>query len=373
MINKENNQKDVSNLINNPVKYRDFLLDFMIKNDASDMFLTVNEPPCVRVYNNVYRIKGFPPLNGNDVKELMKTLVENNEMKTFDEKLELDIGRGYEKRRFRINISRQQKNAMIVIRLFSKNIPTIDELKLPELFKELVKKHSGIILVAGPTGSGKSTTLAAMIQEINETQQKHIITIEDPIEYVFSPKKSVIEQKQLGSDVVSFAMALRSALRQNPNVILFGEMRDQDSVKNAITLAETGHLVISTIHSKSCAQTINKIIDSFGSEQQNQIRIQLSDTLIGIICQRLMRKQDGKGMALALEIMLNNTAISNLIRKNETKQINNIMQVNQNIGMQTLENNLIQLVEKGEIDLTTAMAVANDPKGMIEEMKLRKK
>jgi twitching motility protein PilT len=245
--------------------------------------------------------------------------------------LSADIGMSMHGRRYRVNVSRQRDHLMIVARLLEEKVPTVDERGLPQIFKQLTHKTNGIIFVAGPTGSGKSTTLAAMIEEINRNKARHIITIEDPIEYVFSPKKSIIEQKQLGKDVVTFASAMKYALRQRPDVILFGEARDPDSLRNAIALAETGHLVITTIHSRSAEQTINKIIAMFPADEQPQIRNQISENMTAIIIQKLLRTKDGKAMVPAHEILLNNTAVENTIRENKLNQIKNVIYTSRDI------------------------------------------
>lgn len=362
---------EIKNLIRNPDKYKDYLLQLMVDNDSSDMYLTCNEPPCIRIYDKVYRVNQLPKLDAENLTELAYMFMDELEWEQFRENLDIDLWHGYNWRRFRINISKQQKAIMIVFRLLAWKIPTCDDLKLPEIFRTLVTRKSWIILVAWPTWSWKSTTLAAMIEEVNRQFQKHIVTIEDPIEYVFTPQQSVIEQKQLWSDILSFSRALRAALRQKPDVILFWEMRDLESIQNAVTLAETWHLVLSTIHSKSSAQTVNKIIDSFPSDAQNQIRIQLSETLAAVISQRLCRKKSWKWMVAAHEIMINNTAIWNLIRENQIKQINNIIQTSRWTWMQLLEENLIELVENWTVDLDVATATANNPWYIISEVKNR--
>lgn len=353
-------------------KIRDNLLDLMIEKWCSDMYLTVSEPPCMRVDSQVVRLEHLNVLNEEIVWNIASSFLTDGEENLFLENRDVDLWWSHKDRRFRLNISKQQKNTMIVIRLLSAKVPTIDEVWLPNLFKDLVKKKWWIILLAWPTGCGKSTTLAALIQEINATENKHIITIEDPIEYVFTPSKSIIEQKQLWTDVLSFARALKSCLRQNPDVILFGEMRDPESIKYAITLAETGHLVLSTIHSKSSAQTISKIADSFPSDQQEQVRLQLSETLIAVVSQRLIRKKDGKWFVPAFEIMMNNTAVWNIIRKNEIEQLSNVLQTNKKFWMQTLEEHLIDLVLRDEIDLEEALRNANEPDYIINDLKTRR-
>lgn len=361
----------IMNLVRNPEKYRNYLLKMMIDNWSSDMYLTYWEPPSLRIHNQVYRINQLPKFTDDILSELAYMFMDDLEWEHFRENLDIDLWTSFEWRRFRVNISRQQKHIMVVARLLAEKIPTLDDLWLPDIFRDLVKRTSWIILMAWPTWSWKSTTLAAMIEEVNSKYQKHIITIEDPIEYVFEPKKAVVEQKQLGSDVLSFSKALKAALRQKPDVILFWEMRDLDSIKNAITLAETWHLVLSTIHSKSSSQTINKIIDTFPADQQNQVRVQLSETLLSVISQRLIRKKDWKWMVPAHEILVNNSAVSNLIRESQIKQINNVIQTNRWSWMQLLEEHLLELLEKWLIDLDSAIANSNEPNYIMWEVKNR--
>lgn len=349
-------------LTKKPADYLKYLLSIMIKTKASDMYLTLEESPVVRVYEQIHRIDQLPQMDHETLDAVGYQFLSDFEWERFRENLDIDVGYSYGWRRFRVNISRQQKSVMIVIRLLAEKIPTLQELGLPHIFFELINKRSGLIILAWPTWSWKSTTLAAMIEEINSSMWKHIITIEDPIEYVFEPKKSVIEQKQLWTDILSFPKALRSALRQKPDVVLFGEMRDLESIQNAITLAETGHLVLTTIHSKSASQTINKIIDAFPADQQNQIRIQLSETLLSIISQRLINKLDWTGVSIALEIMINTPAVANLIRENQTGQINNIIQTWKQNSMKLLEEDLQNLVDNKQISFEEALSNANLPK-----------
>lgn len=365
------NNKTLEQIIKNSEEYKNYLLEMMIENWASDMYLSADNPPAFRIMDTVYKINQLPVLDPTQLTDIAYYMMDEYEWEIFRERLDMDLGISHNWKRFRVNISKQQKTIMIVIRLLAWNIPSIKDLWLPNIFRELVTKTSWIILVAWPTWSGKSTTLASMIDEVNANYKKHIITIEDPIEYVFEQKKSLIEQKQLGSDILSFARWLKSALRQKPDVILFWEMRDLDSIQNAITLAETWHLVLSTIHSKSSAQTISKIIDIFPADQQNQVRMQVSDTIVAVISQRLMKKKWWKWMVAAHEIMLNNSAISNLIRDNQIKQINNVIQTSKWSWMQLLEEKLIDLLEYWKIDFSTAIAFSNDPDFIRSEVKSR--
>lgn len=362
---------DIIKLTRNPDQYKNYLLKMMIDNKSSDMYLTYNEPPVLRIYDKAHRIHQLPPLTDEMLTELAYMFMDDLEWEHFRENLDIDLWRSYEWRRYRINISKQQKHIMMVFRLLASEIPTLDDLWLPDVFRELITRKSWIILMAWPTWSGKSTTLAAMVQEVNLKYPKHLITIEDPIEYIYPPAQCIVEQKQLWSDIISFAKWLKAALRQKPDVILFWEMRDLESIKNAISLAETWHLVLSTIHSKSSSQTINKIIDTFPADQQNQIRIQVSETLTAVISQRLIRKKDGKWMVAAQEIMINNPAISNLIRENQIKQINNVIQTSRWSWMKLLEEHLIELLEKNLIALDAALAISNNQNYILTEIKNR--
>ncbi|MCF7834904.1 PilT/PilU family type 4a pilus ATPase [Candidatus Gracilibacteria bacterium] len=341
-------------------KYID-LHDLMIEKGASDLYLTYGEHPTLRINNQLFKVDQLPQMDDDMLNEIRSNLVKPEYAEYFTKNLSLDRGISHNGRRFRINISKQQGHIMVVSRLLMDTPPSIDELGLPPIFKELASKTSGIILIAGPTGSGKSTTLASILQEINTNYSKHIITIEDPIEYKFKPAKSIIEQKELGKDIVSFSGSLKYTLRQRPDVILFGEIRDLDGIRNALLLAETGHLLLASIHARSSIQTINKIIGSFPSEQQNQIRTQLSENLIAIVSQKLLRTKNNKSMFAVQEIMINNTAVSNIIRENKMNMLNNTISTNKKYGMQLLEEELIDLVAGDKINISEAIDNANDP------------
>lgn len=356
-IQISNVEKDISK---DPVKYLAYLLDLMIKHESSDIYLTYNEEPTLRIFWDVYRIPWLLKLDDDTLKGIANYIMNEEDKNNYKKYLSADIGMSMHGRRYRVNVSRQRDHLMIVARLLEEKVPTVDERGLPQIFKQLTHKTNGIIFVAGPTGSGKSTTLAAMIEEINRNKARHIITIEDPIEYVFTPKKSIIEQKQLGKDVVTFASAMKYALRQRPDVILFGEARDPDSLRNAIALAETGHLVITTIHSRSAEQTINKIIAMFPADEQPQIRNQISENMTAIIIQKLLRTKDGKAMVPAHEILLNNTAVENTIRENKLNQIKNVIYTSRDIWMQLLEDDLVRLVEEWKITYQSAIENSND-------------
>jgi len=266
--------------------------------------------------------------------------------------------------RYRVNIYRQQRQCSIAIRCLRGKIPTIDELNLPAILKDLAGLPRGLVLVTGPTGSGKSTTLAAMIDEINRNKQVHILTLEDPIEYIHTPKKSMIHQREIHSDALDFGAALRSALREDPDVILVGEMRDHETISLALTAAETGHFVLSTLHTTGAASTIDRIIDVFPPHQQGQIRTQLAMTLKGVISQELIPLDDEKGRVAAHEIMIMTDAIANLIRENKIVQINSAIQTGMRIGMQTLDGSLVNLIRQHSITLETACEYSNNPEAL---------
>ncbi len=344
-------------------KLVDQYLDIIIEHNGSDIIFTVWEPPVVRINTQLERFTDFNILDDNTLKQLASDFISssNKQNQNIEKEHSIDMSYTYNNRYFRVNISRQRGTIMIVARLLMNYIPDLDTLENWYVFNSLIKRPSGIILVAWPTWSWKSTLLASMIDKINKTYKKHIISIEDPIEYVYKSDKSIIEQKELWTDLSSFAEWLKSSLRQNPDIILFGEMRDPESIKNAITLAETGHLVLSTIHSKSSAQTISKIVDSFPANQQEQIRYQLSETLVAVISQRILKTEKTKDLLFPQEIMVNNSAISNCIKKNDIKSIHSSILTGKDYWMQLLDTSLIKLVEEDLIDINTALENANNP------------
>jgi len=350
--------------------YKDLLqrlLQVMIDNNVSDLFLTVGVHPVIRVFGDLVALsEGLDILKPEDTEGLVHELLVTDERREKYKVLkELDFSFGQGDERFRVNVFHQKGNAAAVLRYLPSKMYTIESLGLPEVFRDVTKRSSGVVLVAGPTGSGKSTTLASMIDEINTHQKKHIITIEDPIEYVHKHKKSVVEQREVGDDTESFAKALRSALRENPDVVMVGEMRDLESIRNTLTLAETGHLVFATIHSRSSAQTITKIIDSFPSEQQNQIRLQLAEAIIAIFNQRLLRNVGGNGYVLVTETMVANNAIRNLIRENKIFQVNSQIQMGVAEGMHLLEDDIIRVIKEGRVKKEEGMKHANDPQSIL--------
>lgn len=348
---------------------RDALLGVIIDNKGSDFYYTVGTYPAIKISGEIILVnEGIEIITPVTARDFAQSLITNEQHEKLLETKNLDFSFQFQDSRFRGNVSFQNGYYMTVLRLLSQNIPSIQELNLPLIYQDITKTGQGLILVTGPTGSGKSTTLAAMINEINTNYAKHIITIEDPIEYIHVHKKSIMEQKEIGRDVPNYNTALIGAMRQNPQVILFGEMRDMHEIEMALKLAETGHLVFSTLHTRSAYQTISRIIDAFPSGQQNQIRLQLADTLVAVFSQRLLKKSDGSGMKLAKEILVKNTAISHLIRENELHQIPSIMQTSSREGMQIIEHDLLQFINDGDISLEEGLKYANMPKFIKENV-----
>lgn len=316
---------------------------------ASDIHVTVGVPPVMRI-NGELRKYGKEPVKPEETEGMARSIIPENLWGKFKENGELDFSYGLPGiSRFRINIYHQRSCMAMAIRIVPTKIPTLDELELPDVLKKVAGKPQGLVLVTGPTGSGKSTTLAAIIQYINQTMRKHIITLEDPIEYLHKHGNSIIDQREVGFDTLNFANGLRAALRQDPDVILVGEMRDLETIQTAITAAETGHLVFGTLHTGSAPATINRIIDVFPPAQQPQIRLQLATVLEATISQRLFQTFDRKGRKAAIEIMINNAAVANLIRNEKIHQIMNIMQTSKAYGMVTLEMSIKELLVSGLI------------------------
>lgn len=343
------------------------LLQVMIDNSVSDLFITVGVHPVIRVYGDLVALsEGLDILTPDDTEGLVSELLVTEERREkFKVLRELDFSFGMGDERFRVNVFRQKGNAAAALRYLPSKMYSIESLGLPEVFRTVTRRSSGVVLVAGPTGSGKSTTLASMIDDINSSLRKHIITIEDPIEYVHRHKKSIIEQREVGEDTESFAKALRSALRENPDVVMVGEMRDLESIRNTLTLAETGHLVFATIHSRSSAQCITKIVDSFPAEQQNQVRLQLAEAVIAIFNQRLLRNVGGNGYVLVTETMVATNAIRNLIRENKIFQVNSSIQMGVAEGMHLLEDDIIRVIREGRVKKEEGLRHANDPNAIL--------
>ena len=351
-----------------PENYLLYLLQLMIQNKSSDIYFTYGEEPALRIYWEALRVTTTPKLEDPTLEAIAHLLMTEEDQSLYKKNLSCDLWYSVHGRRYRINISRQRWHKMIVARLLEEKIPTIHELWLPEILRTLTKKTSGIVFVAWPTWSWKSTTLAAMIEEINITRACHVITIEDPIEYIFEPKKCIFEQKQLGKDVVSFASAMKYAMRQRPDVILFGETRDPESLRNAIALAETWHLVLTTIHSRSAEQTINKIISMVPEDEQPIIKNQISENMTAVVVQKLLKTADWNWMVPAHEILLNNKAVENTIRENKMNQLRNVMYTYRWAGMTLLEDDLIRLVKLKKITPEMAMFNANDRSTLKREL-----
>ena len=339
------------------------LLKFLVDHGGSDLHITVNSPPQIRIHGKLTPIEGTKPLTAAETKQLCYSILTDQQKHKFEENLELDLSFGIKGlSRFRGNIFSQRGAVAGAFRTIPYEIRGFQELGLPTIVEKLCEKPRGLILVTGPTGSGKSTTLAAMIDKINRERQDHIITIEDPVEYLHPHKSCVVNQREIGSDTFSFKNALKSILRQDPDVVLIGEMRDLETIEAALRIAETGHLTFATLHTNSTVETINRIIDVFPSHQQSQVRTQLSFVLQGILCQALLPTRDGKGRCLTVEIMVPNPAIRNLIREDKVHQLYSMMQTGQSgHGMQTFNQSLADLYLKGKLDLETALARSSMP------------
>ena len=326
------------------------LLRFMVQQGASDLHLSAGEAPMMRVHGEMYRVE-TPALTPDETHRLIFDVMNDNQRRTFQEKLEVDFAFALdETMRFRVNAFVQNRGEGAVFRAIPHKIPRFDDLGLPAVVRHLCDEEKGLVLVTGPTGSGKSTTLAAMIDYLNETMQGHILTLEDPIEFVHTPKRSLVNQREIGTQSKSFNNALRSALREDPDVILVGELRDLETISLALTAAETGHLVFGTVHTSSAAKTVDRLVDVFPPNQQAQVRTMVSESLIGVVTQMLLHKVGG-GRAAALEILVGTPAVRNLIRENKTHQIPSAMQVGGKAGMQTMEAALMDLVARGVITM----------------------
>jgi len=338
---------------------------------GSDLHITTGTPPLVRVHGEIRPLDGYRPLTSSETKQLAYSVLTDAQKHRFEENLELDFSFGVKGlSRFRANIFNQRGAVGAVFRAIPYEIKSFEELGLPPVVKDLCAKPRGLVLVTGPTGSGKSTTLAAVIDKINKERHEHILTIEDPIEFLHNHKNCIVNQREVNADTRGFANALRTALRQDPDVVLVGEMRDLETIESALRIAETGHLTFATLHTNSAVSTINRIIDVFPPIQQAQVRAQLSLTLEGILCQTLLPKGDGRGRALAMEILIPNAAIRNLIREDKVHQIYSMMQTGQDVhGMQTFNQALATLFHKRLISRETAMqrtSNANELRDLIE-------
>ncbi len=349
------------------------LLQTMVEAGASDLHITTGVPPTMRLNGEMTSVPGMEPVSASEAKRLAYSILNDAQRHRFEDNNELDCSFGVKGiARFRANIFVQRGAVAAAFRLIPHGIPTMRDLKLPNVVQTISDRPRGLVLVTGPTGSGKSTTLASMIDHINDNRKGHIVTIEDPIEYLHPHKNCVVNQREVNSDTKDFGSALKHILRQDPDVVLVGEMRDLETIEAALTLAETGHLTLATLHTNSCAQTINRIVDVFSPNQQPQVRSQLALVLEGVISQQLLPRSNGDGRCLAMEIMVPNSAIRNLIREDKVHQIYSAMQTGQGqFGMQTMNQSLAELAASGDISTEEAMWRSSNPtelKAMFERM-----
>lgn len=345
------------------------LLNAMVTNKASDLYLKVGRPPILRISGELTQMAA-PPFDAEETRRLLYSVMNKLQAAKFEEHLELDFSYGLsDKARYRFNAFFQRGMIGAVIRMISYDIPDFDSLGLPPQIKDIILRPHGLVLVTGPAGSGKSTTMAAMIKHLNKTKPSHVITVEDPIEFVHKDELAVIEQREVELDTRSFAYALRHILRQDPNVIVIGEMRDVETMSIAIRAAETGHLVMSTLHTNDTAQTIDRIVDSYDTpHQQDQVRMQLSQVIVGIVCQRLVRKADGSGLVPAVEFMINSPLIQKLIREGQTNKIADAVEQSlSQVDMQTMDQALLKLYRNRVITIEDAINASSRP----EDFKLK--
>src|SRR5215211_4207477 len=342
----------------------------MVEHDASDLHLTAGSPPVIRVRGDLERIPDVPEMTPESTREMVYRIVSTEQQKVLETKRQLDFSYTLPGlARFRVNAYFQRSAVGAAFRLIPAEIKTLQQLALPDRLYELCEKPRGLVLVTGPTGSGKSTTLASLLDKINRTRSEHILTIEDPIEFLHSHQSCIVNQREIGPDATTFAEALRAALRQDPDVILLGEMRDLETISTALTAAETGHLVFATLHTQSAPGTIDRVIDAFPAAQQDQIRIQLAATLEGVVTQALLPTADGTGRVPALEILFPDDAVRNLVRQAKVEQVYSVMQTGTARGMRTMEQSLADLTLRGVVTLDTALSRSSRPEqlfGLLE-------
>jgi twitching motility protein PilT len=342
----------------------------MVEKGASDLHVTVGRPPVLRLKGRLRDVK-HPPLTGEETDALINAIIPPGKRKELDEVGSADFAWAHgAKARFRVAVFKQRRNSAMVCRLIPNKLLTFDQIGLSMDVVNLLDRPRGLLLITGPTGSGKTTTLATMIDYINQNREHHIITIEDPIEYFHDHKSCIVNQREVGVDVTSFAEAIRRALREDPDVILLGEMRDLETISTAITAAETGHLVLGTLHTTGSARTVDRIIDQFPADQQEMVRVQLSVSLVGVISQVIMPRADGQGMVAGFEIMVMTPGIENHIRKNETFKIPSAIQTGRQRGMMLLDDHLFDLHARGTIDQTQCLLKCQNPRAMKERLGL---
>jgi twitching motility protein PilT len=340
----------------------DDLLEQMVAHGASDLHVTVGSPPAFRVRGHIVRAEHFEALSADDTRSLLYRVLTSEQQKNFELKRQLDFAYSMPGlARFRVNVYYQREAVSAAFRLIPQEIKTLEELRLPPILHSMATYPRGLVLVTGPTGSGKSTTLAAIIDEINRTRAEHILTVEDPIEFVHRHKMCIVNQREIGPDAASFGEALKAALRQDPDVILVGEMRDLETISTALTAAETGHLVFGTLHTQSAPSTIDRIIDVFAPEQQEQVRIMIANSLQAVVTQALLPTADGVGRVAALEILLPDDAVRNLIRQAKIEQVYSVMQTKTAGGMQTMEQALADLVLRQVVNVDDALSRSSRP------------
>jgi twitching motility protein PilT len=331
-------------------------LQNVIDSQASDLHLVAGLPPTLRINGRLVPVSGAGVLTPTHIEDLLKQTLNSEQLERLNVNREIDFSLAFsEKGRFRVNAYTQKGSYAAAFRLIPLVIPSIDDLNLPKILHSFAALRQGFVLVTGPTGHGKSTTLAAILNEINKTRDVHILTIEDPVEFIFKPEKSIVSQREMQSDTHSWDIALRSALREDPDVVLVGEMRDYETIASALTIAETGHLVFATLHTNSAAQSIDRIVDVFPDEQQKQVKLQLSNTLEAVFSQRLIPTVSG-GRTIAYEVMLGSTAVKTAIREGKTHQMESILETSQEAGMSTIEKSLAALVKKGVVTLDMAQS-----------------